>query len=581
MRPFSAQFTLLPIFCFSLLFSPAVLANFDKICENQNVYLAEKSNVSFTDNEKQLFCGSNVPGWKLPSEEQQIRQLELSLRARGFYKPNIEPRNNGLYISPGKKTLIQNIKFNNSPPQFADVNYIGVVEKDLNSENIDAVEKWTRARLKAIGYPCPNIEVRASYLESIIYVDIESGPRVVIDKIKRPELDDLVDAALYRFDAIKAGELYNGDYLELTSRRLMSSQVANYSYMSYDCNQPPSASTVTQHAETSEPRYLGFAVGASTEELPLIKLNWLHSRLDEQASSLKAEAYFSPIKQSVLLDYDAYLFDEIPRLFLTTNYEIANIKEDTNETVTQEAGAGGGYIYDFASDRLAFESTPIYTIEDTFEGDAPRHTEYLSLETKLKLTSHYFEYFMTSPRTGYELSFFWKSQNDKFSADVNTDLYQLSGTYLWNYGSFDPPITVFGLRFQHSILHVNNLDQTPQGYRLYLGGDRDIRGFSRKSINNEKKGYQTTSYIGFETRFTNVLAYKLQPFVFYDLAKVGLDDNEWTKTTFLSPGIGLRWQSPIGTFRTTLAHGELQNVALTEQNIEEDWTFFFSFGREF
>ncbi len=571
-------FFFITFFSFLFIFSPtAGFADTQAICANKNYYLKNADGIKFSKNELLLICGGNTPGWRNIPTRQALYQIRAFLRQQGYYRPVVDmgsTTDDRIVIDPGPQTHIEGVTFKGAPEGFGDISYLGVKDKTLNSDHLSELSTWSESRLRALGYPCPQVQVAASFETGKVRVDLTPGKRLRISEIKREGAENLAAEVPTRFDAIGAGDWFNGDYLSLSSRRMMASRLAGYAYSSPSCLGNADQSVVQQKISLNKPRYLGFAFGASTEEFPLFKAEWMHSQLDNMASSLRAELYLSSLRQSLAAEWRKFPTTRLPRLYLAPKFEVINATEDVYETFTQKYGAALGYIYDFDHSQLVVESSPVYNIEDSFEGQAPRHSEFLALESLLSLTSHYYEYFQASPRTGYQVQMRWQSQKD-------ADRYDFSGTYLINLGRFDPPITVLGLRFQQSILQAQGLAIAPQSYRLYLGGDNNVRGFSRNAVNNGDQGYQTTSYVGFESRFTDLLPYQLHPFLFYDVARVGIDGFQWTSTILSSPGVGLRWQSPIGVFRVTVGQGRITRRAATESYLDEDWTFFLSFGKEF
>jgi len=43
----------------------------------------------------------------------------------------------------------------------------------------------------------------------------------------------------------------------------------------------------------------------------------------------------------------------------------------------------------------------------------------------------------------------------------------------------------------------------------------------------------------------------------------------------------MRWQSPLGSFRGTAGYGFIERPTALSQGVDEDWTFYFSYGQEF
>ena len=202
-----------------------------------------------------------------------------------------------------------------------------------------------------------------------------------------------------------------------------------------------------------------------------------------------------------------------------------------------------------------------------------------SLKIAADVTSHYFEYFRNSPRKGHNLSISltpYKSLSDNFNESGT--VLDIGGTFLSDFNQGDFPNFILGTRFFFKNIVTDEISTIPQTYRLYLGGQEDIRGFGRKSINNNEIGYTSVAHLSFEGRFTHILPYKLQPFIFYDFAKSGVKSWSFTSDLYHSPGLGLRFESPVGNFRFNLAYGFIQN---NTSSIREGTNFLFSYGREF
>lgn len=565
--------------------------SYSHICKNffieNNSFFTQ---MKFNGNDRILFCGDDTPGWVDIPLKQALYHIETMLKNEAYFNWSYKVVEGKILIQTGKRTKIEAIEFNNFPGhELQEVSYKAVIGEPMTPKMLNEVTSWTARRLRAIGYPCPQINIDAIYKQSKIQVNIEKGPLVYVSKIDRGLPVGINPKALSRFDAISEGQLYNGDYFDLTSRRLIASGVASYSYFSNSCNSllegteyEQSLSTVKQKILLDKPYALTMAIGASTEELPIIKVNWLHTRLNRNASSLFSELYASPLRQSFMTELNLYFFNNLPRLYFFPNIEIERIAEDVYTALFQRYKMGTGYTYDSVNHRFQTRVAPTFNIEKTYEGTRIDTLHYLSINSSLNMSTHFFEYFKFSPRTGYQLNFDWIIKEDESVTKLNSSEFQLAGHYLKNFGSYDPPIVILGMRFKLATLSLNNIEDSPQSFRLYLGGDDDIRGFSRKSINNDNKGYISTAYLGFEGRFTSLLPYKLQPFLLFDLAKIGFQTLQYAKPVFYSPGIGMRWESFIGTFRATAARGIIKNnIPSSTINTVEGWNYFLSYGRSF
>ncbi len=554
----------------------------------------------FSSNDKKVICGSDTPGWEKVPLNQALHQIGVILENDGYYNWKHYQEGNKIIIDKGSLVKISKIEYVNAPDNFFDVTYIGVIGKYLDSSILDEVKSWTIQRMQAIGYPCPQATVKASFKTQKVIVTIERGPYSYIKKIDRENLEKLNSQALSRYDVIQEGDQYNRDFLNLTLRRMYADRIVSYAYFETKCenetktaqqiekeaiksfrNQEATPTELKQNIILDKPNSVIFAVGASSEELPLFKARYQRSRLDDNASTLSSELYLSSVIQSLATDVRLYLFDDFPRFYLNPNFEIKRQNEIAYESLFQKYQMAMVHSYDSSNFQINTKFAPTYNFEKNFESEERDNIQYLSFDTSLSLTDHYYEYYRLSPRTGYQLNLNWSSQKKGVGSDFSGNQYKISGKVLSNIGFFDPPILVLGARFEIATVDVESLDFTPQRMRLYLGGNQDMRGFARKSINNYNKGFLTTAYMGFESRFVSLLPYKLQPYLLFDMAKVGQRSFSLSQALLYSPGIGLRWESPIGNFRTSLAKGYIKDKDSSITNEQEELTLFFSYGQEF
>jgi len=538
------------------------------------------SSSPFSSNDKKLICGSDTPGWKNIPLNQAMYQIGSILENVGHYQWSYDKRGDQFIVDPGELFELKEIEYLNAPTPFFDVTYLGVINDSISTEILDEIKSWSLKRMQAIGYPCPIITVKASYKENKVIVDITPGKKRFIKEIIREESEELNSKSLSRYDAIQSGDLYNRDFLNLTTRRMYSDKVVNYAYFETQCNEEEEFS-VDQNIILDKPNSVILATGASSEEFPLFKARYQRSRLDSNASTLSTELYLSSVIQSISADLRLYLFDDLPRLYFNPNLEIKRQDEIAYESIFQKYQMAMAYTYDSSNFQINTQLAPTYNIESNYESEEEPNVHYLSLDANISITDHYYEYYRTSPRTGYQLNFSWSSQQKGIGSEFSGNQYRFSGKYLFNIGFLDPPILILGARFDVATVDVDSLELTPQRMRLYLGGNQDIRGFDRKSINNFNSGFLTTAYLGFESRLVSILPYNLQPYLLFDIAKVGLRSFALSNAILYSPGIGLRWEGPIGNFRVSLAKGQIKNKDSSITNEQEGLTLFFSYGQEF
>jgi translocation and assembly module TamA len=557
-----------------------------KICGvfyiNSEDYLLLFKGIRFTENEKILICGGDQPGWSKIPRWQSINNIKNFLSSRGYNSPEFKSFEDRVEVYKGPQSEIEKLEFLNVPKNFRDFEFLGAESKVLNSDALNKIEAWTDSRMEMIGYPCSSLKTKAVVESGVVEVDVSPGTRVKIQEVQRETEDGLRSKSLSRYDAFQKGDYYNGENLSLSSRRLIRSGIVDYSDFSINCGGDLSKGVLEQRLTFSKPQSVVLSFGGTTEQFPTFRLSWRHARLDQNASQLRSELFLSPVEQSLTLFGHLHIFNNSPRLYFVPELKVVrNSEKGVFTAVNQSLSFGMGYLYDNSFLRLKFESRPTYFIEDQEDGRGPTNIKYLSLESSVNLVSHRFEYNQLEPFTGFELNFNWSFRQKGVGSDFSGNLYSLDGTYLINWGGFDPPLYVLGFRFGYSSLVTEDLLNSPNRLRLFLGGGNDLRGFARKSINNNDLGFRTTAYIGTEIRALRVLPWNLQPLLFVDVGKVSLEAFEFNGGELWSPGLGVRWQSPIGAVRATAARGFVTGDQSALDSLEEEWNYFVSLGREF
>ena len=534
----------------------------------------------FSKNDLLLICGDeSAPGWSEIPRNQALYQIQTVLKSQGYFQSKIEDQGERVLVTPGPRSTVKKVEFKNAPPNFKDVIFRGYKGQAITPTTLSNTKDWTTSRLRSIGYPCPSVSVSANAKEESLTLNLKPGPKLRIIEVDRPKDSPYDDSAWQRYDAFKVHQYFNADLLTLTSRRLLENDMAQFAFFKDLCKLD--GAHVFQNVSLAPPRSLLFSFGASTEEAPIAEVEWKHSRLDAAGSNVSANLYGSPRRQSLKMQSELYWFHFWKELYFFPGVEIRRENEPNYKTLSQHFQWGLGHRNDDSRHRYSFRYTPMYTVEKTLEGAGPTNIQYFSFRTSLTLTSHYFEYFKTTPQQGYQLNVDWSAQREGIESPLSLDQFNFSGTWLSNYGKWDPPLAVLGVRFRHSVNVTSSESEVPFTYRLYLGGKDDIRGFSRNSINNLDQGYRTVSYLGLESRFLEVLPYKIQPYLFYDFAKVGVQHWSWDQSIYASPGFGLRWQSPIGSFRGSLSRGMISQKDEQVSQPKEQWNFILTYGQEF
>jgi outer membrane translocation and assembly module TamA len=207
----------------------------------------------------------------------------------------------------------------------------------------------------------------------------------------------------------------------------------------------------------------------------------------------------------------------------------------------------------------------------------------------LTAISRDYELFSRDLFSGWQGDFTYRGQRKGVGSPINADRYELDFRNYWNIGNLAPPYFVVGARLQGIGVNYTQLEVNPGNERellpiddrVFYGGDANLRGFNRHALDNRQLGYLTAAYGGLELRVISLLPYRLEPFFLFDVARLG--DRRFTldPPIFLSEGLGLRWASPFGTLRGSVAKGRIVNGNAETEVYRQEWVGFLSFGQEF
>jgi translocation and assembly module TamA len=217
----------------------------------------------------------------------------------------------------------------------------------------------------------------------------------------------------------------------------------------------------------------------------------------------------------------------------------------------------------------------------TLRGDGPRSTQFLALDGEIRWLSHAFEFYRTDPRTGFSAEFKSSLNSQQLGSSLSAQRMRLGFESLWNVQDYDPPLWVFGIRGGAALTLTDDRlgpgTALPPTFRQYLGGSADLRGFGRQELPGPAGGL-SAAFASLELRWAGAWAGSLQPLVFLDIGATGSEPWHLASPLFWSPGLGLRWASPVGTVRSSLAHGL---VAGAHDAAISHFQFYLSLGEEF
>ncbi len=542
--------------------------------------------ISLSDAEKKLVCGDpKNEGWsKIPLNQAQFF-LKPFLQQRGYYTSKFRNENGVLVVDLGEQAKIKSLTQTGLPEEIDLSKKRKTKGKVMTPGELDAAQSWVRFQLQSEGYVCPAIETRADALSGEVHLDVQPRKIYRLETIADPEVTEVHPRIFKRFEAFEYGEPFDIRLMNLTSGRILREELFLSAYYDINCDEAGNP-TIIQRVVPAKPRQITFGVGFDTERLLVGRAKFKHSRIGKKASIFESTLEASMKEQLWDTLMRIYILEPSSRFYLMPRVLLKRENENTYDSFRGIVSFMPGSTYDNQYFHLDSRMGPAYEYTYTIEGEGPKNTSFLAFETQTDLMSHLFEYYLGEPRSGWRLGFLTSSRLPGTLSNIHAHKLQLNSENLWNLGSFDPAIAIFGWRALIGSTWYQGEDgfekKVPQQMRFYLGGDDSVRGFSRKEVPWDESGFLTAAYLGAELRAGEILPYKFQPLIFADAGMGGKNFFDLKDDIYWSPGVGIRWPSPIGVFRFTVAHGFIHRRELTKQaSRETHWQYFFSFGQEF
>jgi translocation and assembly module TamA len=537
-------------------------------------------------NEKVLVCGSPHAGqgWQDVPLPQARYQLSVLLQNAGYPEPHFERAGEELRVWKGPLLRTRKLAVTGADGLLNADKKRKVVGQAMTPGKLDEVTQWADLGLRRQGYACPIEKVVGQAWNQEIHADIAPGGKKTVGRIERSGLDGLDPNAIHRFEAYREGAPYDVIETQITAARMLTQGLFQSAYFATTCRDDHV--DLHLYTDVGKSRLVRFGLGASTEEFPFADLWFKNARLDDKASNYTANLHLSPIWQSLHAESELYFVSSLPQVFVGPRFTLEHRTERAFEKNEMDVGADVGRGWDVLHARVDLRTGPTFTYEKTVRGQGPRDIKYLSWQARSDIVSHGYEAFAANQTEGWTAGLRYQTQRKGIGSPINVDRYGASLKHLWNLGAYSPPLFILATRLEAEVVNAELASETdrallPTDYRLYYGGDENLRGFARESLNNGEIGYLTALYAGFELRLTGEIPYHIEPFLLLDVAKLG--DRRYTlrSAIYYSPGFGVRWASPFGTLRGTLAHGEIAKRDETDRGYKQELVGFLSFGQEF
>lgn len=555
----------------------------NKICKN--IVIAYDYDLKFTATEKRLVCGSpGVKAWEnIPLRQAQYYLMNF-LSARGYQKPEFKIEGEQLFVKPGQPTLIKSLRLKPAIPELEVDNFWLPRGRPLTPAELNTIEQWVTAKLGRQGYPCATVQTHGDPETGDVDVEIDRGPLWTVREVRSDPIPGVRGGMLKRYEAFRIGERYDSVLLDISAERLKASQVVVNSQYRAVCKGEPGL--IEQRTLAGKPRLVSFGVGFDSENLFLVKAGWRNSRWSETASMLDVSTTLAYHSQKILTTFDWFYLPVPSDHYLKTYLRLQRDFEPRYESRQLKAVFAPAFVGDIWGIRGDIYAGPSLQFENTLRGEGPRNARLLTLDVGISGQSHLFEYFnyRAAPQTGYQFNLFASTSDKGSGSNVSATTYSADFTRLWNLLSLEPEIWIFGVRGSFAATRPGrdtNYEDLPPSFKFTLGGSEDMRGFGRKALPTEGSGALTKAYLGTELRLNNSLPYQLQPLVFADWGRIGNDPMKLDPTLFWSPGLGVRWESPIGVLRFLAGHGFVSGQGKEKYENVATAQFYASIGEQF
>lgn len=556
-----------------------------QLCEHISIM---DGKLKLNANEKVLVCGSDEggEGWRTIPVPQAELHLKAILQNQAYLSPRFERDGENLKVWLGAKKNISNLRV-----EGAGANTVLHAEKKrkivgfpLEPSKLNDVESWADTELRRQGYACALATVEAHQWDSEVVVNANLNSQKKFGHLDVGDLDGLHPEVLNRYQPFREGDIYDIRKTQIMAARLLAGGLFQSAYFTVKCHDD--VADLKLEGSVGKPKIFRFAIGASTEELPFGDASFRNARLDNDASFFTAVLHASPHRYSFTLGSELYWIPGSTRSFFGPRFDIARKSETTSQTNTISGGADIGRNFDAYNIRFTGRWGPTLNYTKRISGTGPDEVFYPTIDASVLAYNHNYEASIADQYEGWSAQFFYRGQSSGLGSKVDVNRYRLDFKSLWNIGGFSPPLFVFGTRIEGVTvdtdeLTTQNRELLPVEDRIFLGGEQNLRGFSRQSVNNAGLGYLSSLYVGFELRLIEELPYKLQPFLLYDAARVGNRRYTLDRPLFVSEGLGIRWASPFGTLRGFAAHGHVIDGDAGTVGYDSNWVYFISFGQEF
>jgi translocation and assembly module TamA len=520
--------------------------------------------IELSDTEYRMVCGDpDQKSYQYIPPYQARFFLTGFLQARGYLSPEFNILDNVLHVTVGEKTRVKKIVVESELPEVS--KKIGKEirrrfrRKTITPSLLNRIETESLSLLRQNSYACSSVESLVDVPDATLVLKLKQLEAYQFGTIAKESIPTMDEEALERFYAMRPEQEFNERKLTLTERRMLRSFVVQGTYFLEKCED--GQFSLAQQFLLGPPRTLRYGAGASTEVGPMARVRWSHHRYGSMASQLDANLQASLITQSLRLSANSFLWKHRPRRSLNTMLELRREDQVDFEERSLQLRPHLQWTRDTREHFWLWSLGPSYHAGtyDFSQSSLIRSFSTVALEGQLQWMSHDYEFYDFHPEEGHHFSSNFDFRHPAMGfvdplLRLESSFVRLQRLAYWGRGS-----AIAGLRLSGATTWVGegtSLARLPPSVKFYGGGSDDIRGFRLRSLpENAGLGALTKLSGKLEFRRTNIIRDNFELYTFVDGSHFG--ERSWyvSPRLYYSPGVGLRWLSPIGLVQSFVSRG--------------------------
>lgn len=546
----------------------------------KNIHLDLESEISLTTVEQSLICeGQGGKDWQYIPLRQKTNFLTKFLANRGYYDPELTEESGVLMVRAGNKSYIDRIELENNLLNL-DVNrFWQVFGQVMNGENLDKVETWVKSQYSQQGYPCFSIQTKAFPDQNLVHLTFTNLNAKRFGKILNVEHSAFSRFARRRYDAFAEGDPFDSRLMSLTSKRIAKSDLVIDHSFSVVCKDASSEVDLRQKSVHSKPRLVSLGLGFDSDDLFFLEAGWRNSGLFDSFSNFQSRAYLSVFRQHLSGEFNWYYAPLQTRHHLQTFAIAEHIKNSNYESKSIDIRSGPVIDLDRKGYHISIFAGPSFEHSWISGAEGPKISNTFRSVFRTVLETHQLELYKENPFDGHLYGLDLSYAQKKMGSNYTGTQWHLFGKYFYNILDLSPAIWVVGLRggviyfdYQKSDLHSIPANAYPR-----LGGSETLRGFAYESL--PAPGLKKAIYTGIEFRIKSIFSYGLEPYVFLDQARIASEEERFGKHAYISPGMGVHWNSPLGAIKFYMSYPLITRSE--SDSVHEGIKFNINLGEDF